>query len=116
MARFRKADRPYTYSLTPGEGKRGMFRPQSGGIKSQGQVTPQARQDFRMSVLEENRPFRPGVKPRIMKPLGTMDVSQYKYMPKKFQSPRAAQTAKNAELAIAKQQYGVVNRFRRGNK
>jgi hypothetical protein len=114
MARFRKADRPYTYSLKPGEGNRGMFRANSFGIKSQGQVTPQARQDFRMSRLEENRY---GANIRIMKPMATQDVGQYRYMPKSFQSKRAAQSAKNADLAVFKEQYGKgSNRFRRGNK
>jgi hypothetical protein len=124
MARFRRADRPYTYSLKPGEGNRGMFRANSFGIKSQGQVTPQARQDFRMSRLEENR-YSANI--RIMKPMATQDVGQsevrrygigqYRYMPKSFQSKRAAQSAKNADLAVFKEQYGKgSNRFRRGNK
>jgi hypothetical protein len=114
MARFRKADRPYTYSLTPGDNTRGNFRPKSGGIKSQGQVTPQARQDFRMGRLEESRY---AVSPRIMKPMGTLNTQEGWYMSKKFQSKPAAQSAKNADLAIFKQQYGQgSNRFRRGNK
>ena len=115
MARFRKADRPYTYSLKPGEGNRGMFRGQSTN-RLQGQVSQPTRQSYRMSRLEENRPFASGVKPRIMKPMGTLDVSTYSYMPKSFQSKRAAQSAKNADLAVFKQQYNKVNRFRRGDK
>jgi hypothetical protein len=117
MARFRKAGAPYTYSLKPGEGNRGMHRAQSRRLKPQGQETQPIRQARRMSQLEENRPFFSGVKPRIMKPMGTLDVSQYTYMPKSFQSQKAFQSAKNADLAVFKQQYGKgSNRFRRGNK
>lgn len=127
MARFRKADRPYTYSLSTNQ-NRGIFRQQM-QMDKPGQMTQPVRQARQMGQLEERRPSyfmrnkeqfptSGGVPIRVMKPMGTVDTSRQVGFStaKTFQSKKEALSARNQDLAITKKQYGMTNRFRRGGK